>query len=86
MPPLSVPKGAESAHEDGFTPALVGSKLTLAVIVDVDVAVIEEGSADSETVIAAKVRPALPVTVESLAAVTLIVICTSLGGGFAGAV
>jgi hypothetical protein len=56
------------------------------VIVVVAVAFIEPGLAVSDTAIAANVIPIVPVAVESLAAVAVIVTCTSLGGGVIGAV
>ena len=55
------------------------------MIVDVAVASIEPGLAVSETTIAAKVIPIVPMDVEALADAAVIVICTSLGGGVAGA-
>lgn len=65
---------------------MAGSRLTLAVIVDVAVASIEPGLAVSDTAIAAKVIPIVPMDVEALADAAVIVICTSFGGGVAGAV
>ena len=89
MGELSVPPpvvGEVMTQEAGFTPALAGSKLIVAVMADVPCAWSEELLAESETSIAAKVNVRLPVFVESLAAAAVIVMGTSLGGGVAGAV
>jgi hypothetical protein len=89
VPPLRVPPplaGEVIAHEAGFTPAFAGSKLTVAVIVDVPCAWSEERLAERETAMAANVMLMFPLAVESLAEVAVMVTCTSLGGGVAGAV
>ena len=86
---LSVPPavaGEVMAQEAGFTPALAGSKFTVALICEVPVASTENELAESETAIAAKVIAADPDFVASLAEFAEITTCVSLGGGVAGAV
>ena len=73
------------AQEAGFTPALAGSKFTVAVICEVPVASTENELAESETATAAKVIVADPDFVESLAEVAAITTCVSALGGVAGA-
>jgi hypothetical protein len=78
--------GEEIVQEEGFTAAFAGSKLTMAVIVDVPCACTEDGFAERETAIAANVIVIVPEFAGPLAAVAVIVTCTSLAGGVAGAV
>lgn len=73
-------------QEAWLTPALAGSKLTVAVICEVPVACIEKGSAERETAMAARVIAVDPDFVRSLAEVAPMTTCTSLDGGVAGAV
>jgi hypothetical protein len=74
------------AHVVGLTPAFAGSKLTVAVIVEVACACIDEGLEEREISMAAKVIPTLPDLVESVTELAVMVTCTSLVGGVAGAV
>lgn len=86
---LSVPPpvvGEVMAHEVGLTPAFAGSKLTMAVIVDVACACIDDGLEERETSIAANVITTLPDLVGSVTELAVMVTCTSLEGGVVGAV
>ena len=78
--------GQVMAQDAGSTPLFAGSKLTVAVIVEMPVAPTKRGFAERETAIAAKVNATDPDFVGSLSDLAVIVTCTSLGGGVEGAV
>lgn len=85
--------GEVMAQEVGLTPALAGSNITVAVIVEVPLGqgrdrqnCTELGFAERETAMAAKVITVDPGVAGGLVEVAVIVTCTSLGGGLAGAV
>ena len=77
----------------GSTPWFAGSKLTVAVIVEVPAgqgrdgqACTKRGFAERETAMAAKVMPKDPGVAGGLAEVAVMVTCTLLDGGVVGAV
>jgi hypothetical protein len=85
--------GEVMAHDVGSTPIFAGSKLTVAVIIEVPLGqgrvgqnCTELGFAERETAMAAKVIPMDPCVAGGLADVAVMITCTSLVGGVEGAV
>jgi len=75
----------ETVHLVGSTPLLAGSKLTVAVIVELACACTEPGLAVKETWIAWNVIPMFPLCLAALMDVAAIMRFRLFAGGLAGA-